>query len=176
MKEIWKCIPNYEGLYEVSNTGRIKSLSGKLIINGKISKEIILKPIIDRYGYLKTTLYKNKTGKIKSIHRVVLEAFVGSSDLPCNHINGIKSDNNLSNLEYCTQSENEKHAHRIGLKNFKGENAPSSKLTESQVRRIKFIAEHYKVERGYWSKLARSLKISRMTIYAIIHNRNWRHI
>lgn len=119
-KEIFLDIPDYEGFYQVSNLGNVKSLERKR--KGKnnsvcINKERILKPGINKDGYYKTNLYKNGERKTYTVHRLVLLTFHGKSELQCNHKNGIKTDNRLSKLEYCTPYENTKHACDIGLRN-----------------------------------------------------------
>jgi hypothetical protein len=85
-KEIWKDVPSYEGLYQVSNLGRVKSL--------KFGKEKILKSGTNTKGYFYVILC-NKNTQPFSIHRLVMRAFVGESDLQVNHKNGIKTDNRL---------------------------------------------------------------------------------
>ena len=103
MKEIWKDIKGYEGLYQISNLGRVKSL--KYIHTGR---EKILKPSVDKQGYLNICLCKNGVKKWYLVHRLVYEAFVG--DIPkgmqVNHINEIKTDNRLENLNLMTPKEN----------------------------------------------------------------------
>ena len=109
--EIWKDIPEYEGLYQVSNLGRVKSLErfrkGKndssLPINEKIKKLVI-----SRNGYYRVILFKESIGKWHLIHRLVYEAFNGSipEGLQVNHLNEIKSDNRLENLNLMTPKEN----------------------------------------------------------------------
>lgn len=99
--EIWKDIPGFEGYYQVSNLGRIKSF--KQFKQGKI-----LKPIKGNCGYLQITLDRN-LGLNKRVHRLVLESFLGKSENLINHINGDKLDNRLINLEYCTSVENMRH-------------------------------------------------------------------
>lgn len=110
--EIWKDIENYEGSYLVSNCGRIKSLK-----NGETRKDKILKFIKNKCGYLYVNLYKNNKYKSKTIHRLVAQAFIPNlNNLPqINHIDGNKENNNISNLEWCTRSENIKHAYKNGL-------------------------------------------------------------
>ena len=95
--EIWKDIKGYEGLYQVSNEGRIFS-----VINS-----IFLKPI-ENNGYYTVSLYKNKKPSINNIHRLVAEAFIPNpNNLPCvNHKNEIKTDNKVNNLEWCTYQYN----------------------------------------------------------------------
>lgn len=100
MTEIWKDIPGYEGLYRASNLGKVKSLKretnkvwNRFQYCNKPLKEKILKP--DGSKYLQVQLCKNKKITKYFIHRLVLLAFVGKSDLECNHKNGIKTDNRL---------------------------------------------------------------------------------
>lgn len=106
MKEIWKDIPNYEGLYQISNFGRVKSLP-RMMKNRKC-EEIIKTPSIYPKGYSKVSLCKN--GKIKYcfIHRLVAEAFIPNpSDLPCvNHKDCNPQNNEVSNLEWISHKDN----------------------------------------------------------------------
>ena len=105
--EIWKDIPNYYGLYQASNLGRIKSLE-RIDVRGHRVKEKILKPTINHKGYYKVPLCKNSKVKKCSVHRLVWEAFNGQipEGLQVNHINEIKTDNRLSNLNLMTCKEN----------------------------------------------------------------------
>lgn len=114
MKEIWKDIPEYEGYYQISNLGRIKSL---ISFNGHkfIHKEKILKPQKNRY--LTVRLAKNKNIKQYTVHRLVAKVFLlNKENKPCvNHIDGNKYNNNINNLEWVTYKENTAHAYKNNL-------------------------------------------------------------
>ena len=117
--EIWKPVYGYDGLYIVSNTGRIKSISRNVerSHNGVLPvKERELSQYIDRYGYFCVSLQKNKRRKTYTVHRIMMESFDYRSGLQVNHKDGNKGNNNLSNLEWVTPKENIQHAQRIGLR------------------------------------------------------------
>ena len=104
--EIWKDIPSYEGLYKISSFGNVKSL-----ISNKI-----LKPSRDRFGYVRFNALKDKKPKTLRIHRLVMEIFNPiDTIMQVNHIDGNKSNNNIDNLEWCSDSDNKKHAYKLGL-------------------------------------------------------------
>lgn len=139
--EIWKQALSWEGLYEVSNKGRVRSVSRVVKSKGNGLKTIpvtIRKPQINRYGYHVVGLNGKEKYVLKSIHRMVIEAFIGpiGVNLHVNHLDGNKTNNNLCNLEVCTQSEN--HLHRCRTLGIgRGENHGNSKLNEKQVLEIK---------------------------------------
>lgn len=99
-KEYWKYIKGYEGLYQVSNFGRVKS--------NKFGKERILKPFTNSTGYLLVSLCKDGKVKAFTVHRLVAEAFIDNPDnLPqVNHRDENKLNNNVDNLEWCTNEYN----------------------------------------------------------------------
>lgn len=109
--EVYKDIPGYEGLYQVSNLGNVKSLPRKKC------KGRVLKPYSPEYGYQHVMLSKNGIQKCYKVHRLVAEIFVENPDgkMEVNHINAIKSDNRAVNLEWCTALENYNHARKMGL-------------------------------------------------------------
>lgn len=112
MDEIWKSVPEYEEEYEVSNLGRLKSLARK-IFDGRTwrnQREKILKGENHPEGYISFNLYKTNSGAKKRVlaHRLVMEVFNGPSKLHVDHLNMDRRDNRLCNLEYVTQSENNK--------------------------------------------------------------------
>ena len=108
-KEVWKDIPEYEGLYQVSNLGVIRSVDRVVVDKNGVRynrKGVVLKAGKNNSGYFSVNLHKG--GKLNSqcVHKIVLLAFVGKSDLQGDHINEIKSDNRLANLEYVTHRDN----------------------------------------------------------------------
>jgi len=104
MNEIWKSIEGYEGIYEVSNLGRVKSL--------KFNKEKYLKNSLNRDGYVIAHLSKNAITKSFTLHRLVSLLFIDKVDGKdyINHINGDKLNNKVDNLEWCTIKENVNHS------------------------------------------------------------------
>ena len=115
LQEIWNDIQGYEGLYQVSNFGRVKSLPKKHDISmGKgyyITKERILQPGEDKDGYLQVGLRKNKKTRMRKIHRLVAETFIPNlNNLPqVNHKDENKQNNDVINLEWCNNSYNQNY-------------------------------------------------------------------
>lgn len=122
-KALWKPVKDYEGLYEISNTGLVKSLSKTWITgkgNGRIhtTSEMILKPSISKFGYARVALSKNGKFKKFQLHRLVAFAFCDGyfENSQVNHKDGNKLNNRFENLEFVTASENIQHAFDSGLK------------------------------------------------------------
>ena len=109
-KEIWRDVKGYEGLYAVSNLGRVKSLG-----NDKSRREKILRPCNNMRGYLQINLWKGGERKLHYIHRLVLSTFSpceNSHELQVNHIDENKLNNSIENLEWCDSSYNINHGTR----------------------------------------------------------------
>ena len=106
MDEIWHDIDGYEGLYQISNKGRVKSL--------KCGKERIRTPVITNDGYLNVILYKNTTAQHRLIHRLVAEVFIPNPENKpqVNHKDENKLNNCVNNLEWATAKENINHGTR----------------------------------------------------------------
>jgi hypothetical protein len=132
--EVWKDIKGFEGLYKVSNLGRVKSF-----IN--IKEGFILKNSIGGCGYARVNLFKKEKPHQQRVHVIVSKAFLDENYTQkgffCNHIDGNKQNNKLDNLEIVTRSENELHAFRIGLKSHKGDNHNRRKLSSADVKKIR---------------------------------------
>lgn len=136
--EIWKDIPN-NPFYQVSNFGNVRSVPRR--VNSavqksgvRLKKQMILKSFDNGRGYRVVTTQSNNQKKNFYIHRIVAECFIeNSNNLPqVNHIDGDKSNNHYTNLEWCTADQNITHAMETGLIRH-GENAPNVKLTERDV-------------------------------------------
>jgi len=107
----WKDIPEYEGIYQVSNTGLIKSLE-RYSIQGKLIKEKIINGGFDKDGYKHVLLCKDGIKKTAKVHRLVAQAFLlmNGNKPHINHKDGNRTNNNVSNLEWCNIQENNEHA------------------------------------------------------------------
>ena len=121
MKEIWKNISGYDGLYQISNFGRIKNSKGNIKISQKQNS-----------GYLIVHLYKDGKRKALLVHRIVAETFLTNSNhkKEVNHINGDKNNNRVDNLEWVTPKENQRHSRKILLR-VCGEKPKKIKCTET---------------------------------------------
>ena len=117
INEIWRDVVGYEGLYQVSNLGRVKSLP-RATTKGKTLRI----HINNRNKYCYVCLCDNNKKAQKRVHVLVANAFLGDNPnkLQVNHIDGNKTNNHITNLEYCTQSENMQHAYLMGLEKPKG--------------------------------------------------------
>lgn len=137
--EIWIDVKDYEGFYQVSNLGRVKSLD-RIVLPNKFYASKILKGSLNKDGYRRILLYKNSKYKGTSIHRLVATHFIDNPEnKPCiNHINGIRNDNRVENLEWVTYSENERHAYDVlGKVSYGAKKKPIKKANEIYNERIK---------------------------------------
>lgn len=176
--EIWKDIKDYEGYYMVSNLGRVKSLDRVATTKRGVVKNTkgkILNLTLKNNGYLSVMFSLKDKRKRFHVHRLVAYAFIENihSKPFVNHINGIKTDNSVINLEWCTHKENAQHALKHNLTK-KGEESTSSKLTENQVIAIRRL---YRLNPKFNKlKLSKKLGVQDTTIHKIIKNQRWKHI
>lgn len=108
IKEVWKPVKDFNGFYEVSNTGLVRSVS-RIDSNNHLVKGVILKPFVDKWGYEIVGLHKDGIRLTRRVHRLVAEAFLPNpKNYPqINHINRNKNDNSVNNLEWCTNLYNQ---------------------------------------------------------------------
>jgi hypothetical protein len=114
--ETWKDIKGYEGIYQISNLGRVKRISNIHWCNLKYRDNYYLKPLDNGKGYLRIKLSVKSKSRRVMLHRLIAEAFIENpNNYPfVNHIDGNKKNNNLNNLEWCTQSQNCLHSVKMG--------------------------------------------------------------
>lgn len=113
IKEIWRDIPEYEGIYQASSFGRIRSMDRLDGRNHRI-KGTIMSPSLNRHGYWGIHLFKGGVGKSFMLHRLIAFTFLGECQhLDVNHKDGNKSNNSVENLEWCTRAENLQHSYKV---------------------------------------------------------------
>lgn len=167
--ETWKPMPGFDSFILASSDGQV----GILCLTARGSEIKVRKPLLTPKGYHVITLPLQPVKKRRHyfVHRLVMLAFVGDSGgLEVNHKNGIKTDNRLSNLEYCTRQENVDHA-RIVLGSY--ERLNPTKLTEIEVR---LIRTRYAAGGVSISKLAWQFGIAEDTVRNLIRRKTWKHV
>ena len=182
--EEWSAIAGYEGVYEVSNFGRVRSLDRQIVkqngetqfLSGKL-----LKLYSDRDDYLEVYLSQNSRVQSEAVHHLVARNFLPSppgkvgSELNCyclNHIDGNKHNNSSNNLEWITNAENLQHAVDCGLFNTSGMQT-NSKLTEAQVLEIWQLL---KEKRFSDRQIALCFDVSTKTVQKIKYGKAWRKV
>ena len=167
-KEVWLPLPSNTS-YDVSNFGRARSYAGNG--RGRLTKPKMLKGQITKLGYYSYQLRFNKKRKNKFAHHLVLETFISDkpNGLQCAHLDGNPLNNKLSNLKWCSQSENQKHRvlHKTDMR---GEKHIKSKLTKKDVFAIRRDHKRYVVT---YRMLAKKYGVSKSLIDKVICKTNW---
>lgn len=170
LTEEWRAVIGFEGLFEVSNFGRVKALAhsvrhwcGRIIPK----PESLLKQSRHSGGY---SLVSLRDGKKHYVHRLVMAAFAGDAgDRDVNHISGDKTDNRLANLEYCDRLHNVRHAIATGLQDNSGEGNGMHQYTAEAIR-----TAHQMVAGGATQLAAsRATGVAESTVQAVVAGRRW---
>lgn len=177
--EEWRSIKGFEGSYEVSDLGRVRSLD-RMVNSAHNAKRIVLGQILraskEPNGYLRICLSIRNRYKSYSVHRLVAKAFIPNCDnkSQINHKDGDKENNTVPNLEWCTAKENSQHAVTTGLRvnTQRGSTHYGSILTESDVLTIRFL----KAEGMPPKHIAEIFDIKSSHLSAIISKRIWKHV
>ena len=170
--EEWRDIPGFIG-YEVSSLGRVRGIDRLCGNRPGVTKGKILKPFRNKRGYLEVNLYNNSKSTAKIIHRLVAKAFI-SNDFnkpQVNHIDGNKLNNEVSNLEWMSNSENQLHAYSLGLQPSRaGENNVKAKITDKSVTELKVLYNSGKTI----VDISNIMNINVSIIRNIIYGRTWK--
>lgn len=174
-KEIWKEIDGYNGKYDVSSHGKVRSYNEIGSRGDTLEEPWIMALRKTPYGYPRVSLHRDGIIKTHTIHRLVAEAFIPNPEnKPCvNHIDGNPENNNAENLEWCTYKENTKHAIDTGLFGNMGESHNKTNLTEDDVLEIRAA---YNIGCFSYNDISEGYDIVKSTVSAIINNKSWKHI
>jgi hypothetical protein len=166
--EVWKDIVGYEGLYQVSNLGKVRSLNHYDSL-GRLRIGVVLKPQFDSR---KNYLHVNLNGKSINVHRIVAKAFIDNPNNynEINHIDEDKTNNCASNLEWCTHRYNNNYGSK--LNSTRGVNNPKSKLTDNDILEIRELYKPYSKSNNA-KALAKRFGVSHYYIYHIVRNDRW---
>ena len=162
--EIWRPVEGTDGRYEVSNTGKVRSLNYK-----RTGKTEELRPAADGKGYLRTVLFYNGKNKTVKVHRLVAEAFIPNPENKpqVNHIDGNKTNNSVDNLEWSSNIDNAHHAIKNGL----FVNSYKATALSNEKRKQPVIATDcngHEIEFESQSEACRQLNVSRRHVYEVL--------
>ncbi|HYE70368.1 MAG TPA: NUMOD4 motif-containing HNH endonuclease [Aquabacterium sp.] len=176
-EETWRPIHGYEGFYEVSDKGRVRSLPRRAMVRGGATRSVagIVMTLTKREdGYLAVSLYRDNKSESFLAHRLVASAFMGhlGDGQEVNHKDGDKGNNSTSNLEIVSRQQNIDHAVASGLIDNKGERNAGASISEDLVRQI--LADHA-AGLGY-KKLSKKYGVSWGLARNVAARRTWRHV
>jgi hypothetical protein len=166
--EVWRTIESSQGMYNISNLGRVKSTE-----HGRMHK--ILKYQYNDYGYPYVFIWCNGERKARTVHRLVAETFIPNpNNFPVvNHLDSNPGNPKVDNLEWCTTKQNVRHSIIFGRGDKRGEKCSTAKLTEEKVKEI---IGHLKERKLTVESIARMYSVSTGTITAINIGKNWSHL
>jgi hypothetical protein len=179
--EIWKDIPGYETIYQVSNLGNVKRLANKVWIDKyegyyRTYPEEILKPLMSPSGYYHVNLYKEKKSKTFRINRLVLMTFdrLPKKKEVSMHLNNNRLDNKLENLKWGTCKNNIQQMYKEGRNNcINGSRNPMAKTNEEEIAKIKSL---YNYENLSVSKIAKMYNKKYHFVYEVVKGLKWKHV
>lgn len=186
--ELWKDITEFEGTYQISNYGRVRSLDREIVqsnpqktgLSKRLLKGQMLKTKTTKFGYEEIHLYNRstQTKHYVRIHQLVAKAFIPNTENKryVNHIDADKKNNHVNNLEWCTAQENITHAHANNLITFRlGEKHQNTHLTKTD---INYIRQNHKYRDKEFSAeaLGRKFDVCTQTILNIVNRKIWKHI
>lgn len=177
MCEIWKDIRGYEGLYQVSNLGRVRSLDRRDKRN-RYWPERVLKSIVGKFGYASVHLLKDGVTKTAKVHRLVALMFIENPNnyKEVNHKDENKLNNSVDNLEWCTRSYNVTYGsldENFRKRRVAGERNGRHRLTFEQVKEIRELYSRNSRDKNI-SKLAEKYGVSPSQIGNIVRNESWK--
>lgn len=167
--EIWKPIPGFNDSYEASSIGRIRSVDRRSFNGSFLKGKIMCQNTNFKNGYLTVMLAENGKSKAKLSHRMIATAFIDNNEgkKTVNHINGIKTDNRVENLEWASYSENMRHAINTGLAtNFINSFRKMDKEMANEARNRLSLGERP-------MDIARDFNVPKDCIYNLRYNPNW---
>lgn len=174
MVEIWKDIEGYEGYYQVSNIGNVKSLD-RLTTHSRRIKGGLLYKDLRCNGYYFVNLYRGQVKYSQTIHRLVALAFIPNllNKPQINHLNSIRTDNRVENLEWCTNSENQKHAYKFGFQVSVKGNLGYTGIRSKNANKINQLSKNNEFIRSFYgaSEAQRITGIKASNIYKALKNK-----
>lgn len=181
--EIWKDVVGYEGLYKVSNLGRVFSLKRKVLNKRNIKPRMLKLHRTNKYCFVSLCKDRKRRLRCEKVHRLVAMAFIQNpNNKPCvNHINNNGFDNRVENLEWVTNYENIQHAKKLGIykdKCFKGEDCHNAIKTEEIIHNIRndYDSEPKPHPKGFQRRLAEKYNTGYKQIWKIVHRHIWKHL
>jgi len=178
--EKWQDIPGYEGLYQASTSGKIKSVERTKIGGGgnspgprkiRVPERILRQCFVG--NYLTVNLSKNGKARVQRVHTLVAITFLGDvSGKQINHINSLTTDNNLKNLEIVTAEQNVRHSIQYGVRVDRGQDNNNAKLTENDVIKIRESLKNGESRHS----LAQRFHVKKSCIDKIALRRTWKHL